>query len=100
MTAAAGAGGAGDVEGEGQGSDEDEDEGPPPTPEEMAEAEAVLREFMEGMGAAGDIERPDDVPGACGRMGGMVELPGRLKAAVPPLQVLPLRAVHWLQRVA
>ena len=60
--AAAGEAGEGDYEDE----EEEEDEGPPPTPEEMAEAEAVLREFIEGMGAAGDIERPDDLPGACG----------------------------------
>lgn len=33
----------------------------PPSAEELAEAEALLKEFMEGMGASGELSRPEDL---------------------------------------
>lgn len=33
----------------------------PPSAQELAEAEALLREFVEGMGASGELSRPEDL---------------------------------------
>ena len=41
--------------------EEEEEQGPPPTEEEMEEARRALMDFLEGMGAAGEIGRPEDL---------------------------------------
>jgi hypothetical protein len=49
---------------------EEDDEGTPVTAEEMAEAEQILQDFLEGMGAAGEISRPEDADLPGGRLAG------------------------------
>lgn len=39
------------------------DEMPQPTPEEMASAQAALKDFLHGMGSGGRTQRPADMPG-------------------------------------
>lgn len=40
----------------------------PPTAQELAEAEALLKDFFEGMGASGELSRPEDIDLPEGRL--------------------------------
>ena len=55
-----------------------------PTPEELAEAEALLKDFLEGMGAAGTTDRPSDMGLKGALVGGARALPAVAPAACTP----------------
>ena len=63
-----------------------------PTPEELAEAEALLKDFLEGMGAAGTTDRPSDMG-----LKGALPAAGRgrcLQSRQQHARLLPLHATH------
>ena len=62
---------------------------PQPTPEEMASAQAALKDFLHGMGSGGRTQRPADMPGGegCGSFAALLhsQAAGTVGEQVPAL---------------